>query len=162
MIREASTEDAESIAEIYNHYILNSVATFEEEVIPPAEMANRIAHVQSAGFNWLVAEDSGSVVGYAYSALWKQRASYRNTAEVTVYLSSDAQSKGWGTMLYERLFRLLQEDSVHVIIGCVTLPNSASVALHEKFGMEKVAHFREVGRKFDQWLDVGYWQRTFD
>lgn len=160
MIREASTEDAESIAEIYNHYILNYVATFEEEVIPPADMAKRIRQVQSSGFNWLIAEDAGSIVGYAYSALWKQRASYRNTVEVTVYLAPEAQSSGWGTKLYDVLFPQLQESGIHVVVGGITLPNPASVSLHEKFGMEKVAHFKEVGRKFDRWLDVGYWQRV--
>lgn len=160
MIREASPEDAVSVAKIYNHYIQNSVATFEEEEVLAEDMAQRIALVQSSGFNWLVAEDAGSIVGYAYSALWKQRASYRNTAEVTVYLAPESKSKGWGTKLYDVLFARLRENGTHVIIGSITLPNLASVALHEKFGMQKVAHFKEVGRKFDQWLDVGFWQWT--
>lgn len=162
MIREATEMDAEAIAEIYNYYIRNSVITFEEDEVDSANIASRIHKVTASGFSWLVATDEGKIVGYAYSSKWNERAAYRNTAEVSVYLSKSATSKGLGTELYNDLFSRLKDKGIHIVIGGITLPNPASVALHEKFGMEKVAHFKEVGFKFGQWLDVGYWQVKID
>jgi L-amino acid N-acyltransferase YncA len=103
-------------------------------------------------------EDVGVVIGYAYAGKWNVRSAYRHTVETTVYLSNSTLSKGWGTRLYQALFDTLRDKSIHTIVGGITLPNPASIALHEKFGMKKVAHFSEVGYKFGKWLDVGYWQ----
>jgi len=158
MIREATENDARSIADIYNHYIRDTFITFEEDEISSDEMSERIQDVQHSGFSWLVATENDLVVGYAYSSKWNDRTAYRNTAEVSVYLLDTAKSKGWGTKLYEVLFASLEQKNIHMVIGGITLPNPASVAIHEKFGMEKAAHFREVGFKFGEWLDVGYWQ----
>ena len=158
MIREATDEDAQAIAEIYNHYIRNTVITFEEDVLDAKEVIKRIKKVQQSGFSWLVAQVDNNVIGYAYSSPWNERAAYIHTAEVSVYLSHTVRSKGWGTKLYKVLFNSLREKSIHIVIGGVTLPNPASVAIHEKFGLEKVAHFKQVGYKFGEWLDVGYWQ----
>jgi len=158
MIREATENDAEAIVEIYNYYIRNTVVTFEETEVDATDFIARINKVQNSGYSWIVAIDNEQVVGYAYSSKWNERTAYRNTAEVSVYLSHTAISKGWGTKLYEALFTGLRNKDIHVVIGGITLPNPASVALHEKFGMEKVAHFKEVGFKFNTWLDVGYWQ----
>ena len=158
MIREAKESDAAALAEIYNFYIQNTVITFEEDDLDADEFIKRIRKVQSAGYSWLVAEEDGQVIGYAYSSKWNERSAYKNTAEVSIYLSEKAKSQGWGTKLYTELFSSLRKKSIHVVIGGITLPNPASVALHEKFGMEKVAHFKQVGYKFGQWLDVGYWQ----
>lgn len=158
-IRNVSPKDATQICAIYNDYIVNSVVTFEEETIEPSEMLSRIKLVEDDGLPWLVAEgDNGDIIGYAYAGKWHKRYSYRFSVEVTVYLSSSQISKGVGTMLYKALFELLSAKGIHCIIGCITLPNVASIALHEKFSMKKVAHFNEVGLKFGRWLDVGYWQ----
>jgi len=158
MIRPAIGSDAESIAAIYNHYVINTVVTFEEQAVSAAEMADRIVETDSAGLPWLVIEQAGVVVGYAYASKWKGRCAYRFTVEATVYLAPNAGRQGFGTMLYEALFAELKRKSVHVVIGGIALPNPASIALHEKFGLQKVAHFKEVGFKFKQWVDVGYWQ----
>ncbi len=162
MIREATKSDAEAITEIYNYYIENSVITFEEVALYPSDFIKRIKKVQDSGLSWLIAEQNSKVIGYAYAAKWNERAAYKNTVEVSIYLSHQLKSKGWGTKLYNALFAILQTKSIHVVIGGITLPNTASVALHEKFGMEKVAHFKEVGYKFGKWLDVGYWQVKLD
>ncbi|MEM8491625.1 MAG: N-acetyltransferase family protein [Pseudomonadota bacterium] len=162
MIRDATESDAGAITRIYNHYIQNTFITFEEEVLTDRDLIDRIRGVQASGFSWLVAVENGRVVGYAYSCRWKERAAYKHTAEVSVYLAHDVTSKGWGTQLYEALFATLRKNSVHVAIGGIALPNPASVAIHEKFGMQKVAHFKQVGRKFERWQDVGYWQVQFD
>jgi len=158
MIREAMEEDAKAIAEIYNYYIQNTIITFEETEIDVANIAERIRAVKESRFSWLVALESENVIGYAYSCKWNDRTAYRNTAEVSVYLSHTNKFKGWGTKLYEALFSSLCKKSIHIVIGGITLPNPASVTIHEKFGMEKVAHFKEVGYKFGEWLDGGYWQ----
>lgn len=158
MIREATDVDAAALADIYNHYILNTDVTFEETVLTADEFAQRIGKVQSSGYSWLVAEDSGRVIGYAYATKWHERAAYRHTVEVSVYLAPEFPGRGWGTRLYAALFAGLRRMPVHVAIGGIALPNAASVAIHEKFGMEKVAHFHQVGWKFGQWIDVGYWQ----
>ena len=158
MIRAATASDAQSIADIYNYYITNTVVTFEEQTISKADMNDRIEKVVGSNLPWLVADDGGAVIGYAYAGKWNTRSAYRRTVETTVYLAHSSVSKGWGTQLYRALFDTLRNTSIHVVIGGITLPNSASVALHEKFDMKKVAHFAEVGYKFGQWLDVGYWQ----
>lgn len=157
-IRPAQPDDAVAIAAIYNHYVLTTVISFEEEAVSEADMAGRIADVQAGGLPWLVAEREGRVIGYAYATKWRVRPAYRFSVEVSVYLDAHEQARGIGTRLYEALFAVLREKSVHVVIGGIALPNEASVALHEKFGMRKVAHFAEVGFKFGEWRDVGYWQ----
>jgi len=158
MIRAATERDAQTIAEIYNYYIEQTVVTFEERTIPPQEVVERMGKVAGANLPWLVAEDNGVVIGYAYAARWNVRSAYRHSVETTIYLANSSRSKGWGTRLYQALFDTLRHTSIHAVIGGITLPNPASVALHEKFGMKKVAHFSEVGYKFGQWLEVGYWQ----
>jgi phosphinothricin acetyltransferase len=159
MIRAATTADAGAVAEIYNHYIANTVVTFEEETLPASEIARRIEAVQSASLPWLVAEVGGQVAGYAYAGRWHARSAYRFSAEITVYLAPAQVGRGLGSKLYDELFPILRERGIHTVIGGIALPNEASVALHEKFGLAKVAHYEEVGFKFDRWIDVGYWQR---
>jgi phosphinothricin acetyltransferase len=105
-----------------------------------------------------VAEHHGNIKGYAYATKWKERSAYRYSVEISVYVDRERQGQGWGTKLYQALFTQLQKLDIHLAIGGITLPNDASIALHEKFGMIKVAHFQEIGFKFEQWLDVGYWQ----
>jgi len=162
MIREVKESDAAPIAAIYNYYIQNSVVSFEEEQLSADDVIRRMQEVKDLGFPWIVAEDQGEIVGYAYATKWRDRSAYRFSAEVTVYVSNESTSRGWGTRLYESLFSKLETMKIHVVIGGIALPNDASVALHEKFGMTKAAHYKEVGRKFGQWLDVGYWQKILD
>jgi phosphinothricin acetyltransferase len=158
VIRPATASDADSVARIYNHYILNSVITFEEEAVSASEISQRMDEVRSALLPWLVVEHDGKVVGYAYAGKWKSRCSYRFSVECSVYIDPNFAGKGYGTRLYERLFPLLKASGMHVVIGGIALPNPESIALHEKFGMTKVANFNEVGFKFKDWIDVGYWQ----
>ena len=158
MIRKIETKDFEAVAEIYNYYILNTVVTFEETEVDSDEIGKRVRKVNDLGFPWLVAVDNECVVGYAYATKWNERSAYKHSCEVTVYLKENCRSKGWGTKLYSDLFAHLPLENSHAVLAGITLPNSLSVALHEKYGMQKVAHFSEVGYKFGQWLDVGYWQ----
>ena len=168
IIRDIENSDIKSIVNIYNVYIETSVATFEEAKIDEFELGRRIERILKKGGNWLVAVEDGvsvegsmcdgEIMGYAYSSDWHQRSAFRFSTEVTAYLSNDHQSKGVGTALYTELFQRIEQNSKHSIIAAITLPNASSISLHEKFGMQKVGHFKEVGFKFRQWLDVGYWQ----
>ena len=158
MIRIACADDAATLADIYNYYIEHTAATFEEEMLSASDMQARLASVAALGLPWLVAEEGGRLLGYAYANRWRERSAYRFSVESTVYLAADVIGGGWGTRLYSALFEALRRLDIHAVIGGITLPNPASVALHEKMGMEKVAQFPQVGFKQGQWLDVGYWQ----
>lgn len=158
MIRPATKQDAEAIVTIYNHYVLNSAITFEETGVSSQEMARRMAEIDTQDLPWLVLEQSDSIVGFAYASQWKGRCAYRYCAETTVYLEPGFTGRGLGYQLYAVLLTQLREKGLHAAIGGIALPNPASIALHEKCGMSQVAHFKEVGYKFEQWIDVGYWQ----
>lgn len=156
-IRNASPSDAPEIAAIYNHFILETVITFEETAISDDEMAGRISEV-SEKFPWIVCVEAGRILGYAYASSWKSRCAYRNSVETTVYLDPTVAGRGLGKLLYQELLNRLRGLGLHAAIGGIALPNEASVRLHEKCGFEKVAHFKEGGFKFGNWIDVGYWQ----
>ncbi|HKP30400.1 MAG TPA: GNAT family N-acetyltransferase [Gemmatimonadales bacterium] len=160
MIRPVRATDAAAIAAIYNHYVTETTVTFEEEPVSPDEMGRRIQAVVAQGQPWLVAEVDGQVAGYAYATKWHHRHGYRYSAEVTVYLAPTFGGRGLGTALYNELFPLLEASGIRSLVGVIALPNPASVALHEKFGMRKVGHLKAIGMKFGEWIDVGYWQKS--
>ncbi len=158
MIRDAAPADAAAVAAIYNHYIEHSIATFEVDLLGDDDMRARIAKTQGAGYPWLVWDESGDVRGYAYAGQFRERAAYRYSAEVTVYLAPDAARQGIGSALYGELIARLRADGTHLLVGMIALPNAASVGLHESLGFTLVGTFSEIGRKFDRWIDVGFWQ----
>ena len=158
MIRPATPADAEALVNIYNPYITDSVITFEEEPISAEEFAGRIKKVLDGGYPYYVAEEDGRIVGYSYASQFRTRYSYRFTCESTVYLDADYKGRGLGTQLYQVLIDELRQRGFHMVIGGVTLPNPASEALHTKLGFKKIAHFSEVGFKFNRWLDVGFYE----
>jgi L-amino acid N-acyltransferase YncA len=157
MIRPVKITDAPAFCAIYNHYVEHTIITFAEKPVSINDMENVIREV-TAAYPWLVYEQTGTVIGYAYAARWKSRASYRHCAETTIYLAQESRGRGIGGQLYGALIEKCRPLPIHTLIGCIALPNPASVALHEQLKFEKVAHFREVGRKFNQWIDVGYWE----
>ena len=158
MIRDALPADASALVRIYNHFIRETVVTFEEVEITAADMAGRMAEVAAAQLPWLVWDEAGRILGYCYAAKWKARSAYRFSVEVTVYLDHAATGRGLGKLLYTALLAELRPRKVHAVIGGVALPNAASVALHESLGFKPVAHFKETGFKFGRWIDVGYWE----
>ena len=158
IVRAADRDDATAAAYIYNHYIATSHATFETEPIGGGEMLRRITDGRERGYPFLVAADGTDVVGYAYGREYRLRAAYRQSIEVSVYIRPGHDGYGIGSALYDKLLSEISKEDFHAVIAGVALPNDASVRLHEKLGFEKVAHFREVGRKFDRWIDVGYWE----
>jgi L-amino acid N-acyltransferase YncA len=160
MIRDCTDADVPRVTAIYNHYIRETVVTFEEQPIEAPEMARRVAEVRKR-FPWLVIEHEGAVAGYAYASLWKARSAYRFSVESTIYLAPEACGRGLGAPLYRTLLEALPRCDVHRVLGCIALPNDASVALHEKLGFKKIGVFDEVGWKFGRWVDVGYWELTY-
>ncbi len=158
-IRLCESRDVAQICEIYNYYINHTVITFETESLTISEMSERIGAYTKV-YPWLVCEVEGRIVGYAYASKWKERSAYKNTAEVTVYLKNGLSRQGYGKALYASLLQSLRELKCHVVLGCIALPNQSSEKLHEHFGFKKVAHFSEVGYKFGNWVDVGYWQKV--
>lgn len=157
LFRNATLEDAEAICSIYNPYVLGTPITFEEEAISAETMRTRIAEI-TAMLPWLIMEQEGELAGYAYATGWKARPAYRYSVETTIYLSPRFHRRGLGTKLYRALIEELRKRGIHRAIGGVVMPNPNSVALHERLGFKKVAHFEEVGWKLNQWRDVGYWQ----
>lgn len=161
LVRAVESRDRFPIAEIYNHYVATSPITFEEEPVPPPEIARRIAEVRSACLPWLIAEESRRLIGYSYASHWRPRSAYRFSVEITAYVAPDRIGRGVGSKLYRQLIPMLRASQVHAVLAAIALPNDASVTLHERFGFAKVAHFHQVGFKFGPWIDVGYWQLTF-
>ena len=159
-IRDVREADAGELARICNHYIEHSVATFEECPVFGAEMASRMEWVHGQGGVWLVLEGPQGLLGYAYGGLWQARSAYCFTAEVTVYLDARATGAGRGAALYTQLIPRLAASGFYSLVAGISLPNGASVALHERCGFHKVAHFVQAGWKFGHWVDVGYWQRA--
>ena len=157
-IRSVVADDTDAIVAIYNHYVAQTIITFEEEPVSASDMRQRITDVQSASLPWLVAERDETVVGYAYATKWRARKAYRFSTEVTVYLVPNLSGRGIGSILYANLLTALRQRNVRAAMGGIALPNQASIALHEKCGFKKVAHFEQVGFKFNRWIDVGYWQ----
>lgn len=157
MIRPARPADAVAVAAIYNHFVEHSVVTFATEPEPVSALA---ADIEAAGASlpYLVWEDGGAVRGYALASGWKSRCAYRFAVETSVYLAPGAEGRGVGTRLYGELLDQVAAAGHHCALGGIALPNPASVALHEKLGFVQVGLLKEVGRKFDTWIDVGYWQ----
>jgi phosphinothricin acetyltransferase len=157
-LRDARLEDASAITGIYNHYVCETIVSMEFDPITPQAMAARIGSVQDAGLPWLVLCDGNRLLGYAYASPWRARIGYRHAVESSVYLAPAECGRGIGTRLYVAVLDHLRAAGHHTVIGGIALPNPGSVALHEKLGFVPVARFGEVGRKFDEWVDVGYWQ----
>lgn len=160
-MRPVQPSDAAAIAAIYNPYVEDTVITFEVEPVSEAEMTRRILEI-SASYPYLVLELGGEVVAYAYATRWRSRAAYDQTVETAIYVKRGLHGMGLGATLYRELLRQLAERGFHMALGGISLPNPGSVMLHERCGFEKVAHHREVGRKFGRWVDVGFWQARLD
>jgi phosphinothricin acetyltransferase len=160
LIRHADPDgDGAACAAIYAPHITTGVASLEERAPEPHEMADRI-RIISRDYPWLVAVIDDQVVGYAYASRHRDRAAYRWAADVTVYISAEHHRRGVGRALYDALFGLLERQGVHEVCAGVTLPNDASVGLHEAMGFVPVGVYRDIAFKFGQLRSVGWWQMS--
>lgn len=158
-LRRAVPGDAAAVASIYAPYVSASAVSFETEAPDAAAIRERI---EAAGdlYPWLAAEKDGELLGYAYAGSFRARAAYRYAVETSVYLAPAAQGQGIGRTLYGALIRTLEAQGFVQAIGAITLPNAASVGLHEALGFEPAGIYRQVGYKMGSWHDVGLWQRA--
>ena len=153
VIRDVGTDDFDAIAAIYAHYVADTDISFETRVPDACELRRRAAEVPHGLY--IVAETHGSVVGYAYAHPWKERAAYAATLETTVYVDGSFTGRGIGRVLMSELVeRCRSHGSVHALIACITATNTTSRRLHERLGFTQVSHFKAVGRKGGDWLDV--------
>lgn len=160
-IRTATEADLVAMARVYTEAALTSVATFDVDPQPPEHFAARVAS-RRPGDHVVVAEEGGVVVGMAYAVPYRPRPAYDLTRETSVYLGPAARGRGLGRQLYAELLRRVDGDGIHVCLAVIAQPNPASEALHRSVGFEPVGTLREVGRKFDRWVDTALWQRIPD
>lgn len=158
--RPADIDDLPRLTEFYNHYVVNSHVTFDLEPVTPAERREWFAQFAATGpHRLLVAEENGVVVGYAGSFRFRTRRAYDATIETTVYCAPEAVGRGIGSALYAALFEVLREETLHIAIGAIAVPNPPSIALHERFGFRLAGTTHEVGRKFGRYWDVAWYEK---
>ena len=157
-IRDATAADAGVLLAIYTPFVTDTAVSFELESPSVEEFSQRILAAQSK-WAWLVAEQAGHVVGYAYASAFRQRAAYQWSVEVSAYLAPAGRGRGVGRALYERLLTVMVAKGYCTAYAGITLPNDASVSFHRALGFSEVGVFRRAGRKFGTWHDVSWWQR---
>lgn len=158
LVREAVPADLPALLEIYNEAVANSTASWDYEPWTPVHHADWYAFKAENGFPILVADEDGDVLGYATYGEFSGKAGYSGTREHNVYLRIDARGRGIGRSLMESLIGQARSRGVHTLIGRLSADNDASLRLHAGLGFVEVGRLREVGRKFDRWLDLVYVQ----
>jgi phosphinothricin acetyltransferase len=161
LIRPATAADLQSLTDIYNHYVINTPITFD---LQPVAVEQRrewfVEHALHGRHRLVVADDGrGEPVGYASTSRFRTKAAYDTTVESSVYCRADVVRRGIGTALYRALFELVKDEDINRIVAGVTLPNPASIALHERCGFRPVGVLSGVGRKFDRYWDVAWLER---
>ncbi|MDR2730421.1 MAG: GNAT family N-acetyltransferase [Treponema sp.] len=157
MIREVVLSDCKSIMDIYNYYIEKTIISFEESPLTVTEMETRVNEIDER-FPYLVYEEEGHILGYAYVNTFQSRSAYRFTLENSIYVRNGYQGKGIGKALLNELINEVRKLEIHSIIAKIALPNAISIKLHETFYFKNAGILKEAGRKFDKWIDVGYWE----
>lgn len=158
-IRSVRPSDVEELVAIYAPYVEETVITFETQVPTATEFADRIEKILEK-FPYLVAEEEGRILGYAYASTYYPRAAYDWTVELSIYISQKARGQGIGNLLYSHLEKELIARGFKNFLACISLPNPASLALHKKMGYKQVAHLKKVGYKFGNWHDVVWLQKS--
>ena len=159
-IRHAKQADLAQINDIYNYYVINTPITFDFEPVRPEERALWFKrYAESGPYQLFVAEWEGRVLAYADSHAFRAKRAYDTTVEFTVYCAHDATGRGIGTHLYTALFQAIEGQDLRLVIAGITLPNEASLRLHERFGFTPAGVMHEVGRKFDRLWDVGWFEK---
>lgn len=158
-LRLAEEGDAAALQRIYAPYVRETAVSFELEPPTIEQIAARLRATLPM-YPWLVCERGGEVAGYAYGSRYRERAAYRWSVEVTIYVAPAHQRRGIGRALYTALLRILALQGYCNAFAAIALPNPASVALHEALGFTAVGVYRSVGYKLGRWYDVGWWQRS--
>lgn len=159
MIRRASEGDVDGIAAIYAREVAEGYATFDTERPSREHWLAKVTSVDPRS-PFLVAVEADRVLGFAYAGPYRDRGAYAQTRETTVYLDPSVTGRGLGRQLYDALLPMLVDAGVHTVMAAIALPNDASEGLHRACGYERLGVMRQVGRKFDRWIDVAWWQRV--
>jgi phosphinothricin acetyltransferase len=160
LVRHADpARDAAACIAIYGPYVERTAVSFEEVAPTAQEFAAHIA-ATSERYPWLVIEDGGGVIGYAYATQHRARVAYRWAVDVGIYVDPARHRSGAGRVLYEALFELLRRQGLRSAVAGITLPNDASIGLHRALGFEHVGTYRAIGWKAGEWRDVAWWQLT--
>lgn len=161
-LRQATDRDVPHMLEIYNHYVLNSTVTFDEDQLTLNEMRTKLRDVERLGFPWLVAvSPTGMILGYAYVTPWKAKAAYRYTVEDSIYLSPAATGKGIGKALMARMLDDAKAAGIKEVIAVIADKGAdASIAIHEQLGFRKIGEMGKVGYKFSRWLGTVLMQKS--
>jgi phosphinothricin acetyltransferase len=157
-IRAATRNDLAEVSAIYDHHAQSSVSTFDDESPGPDRWLDKVGDGRRGEHLLVVVAEDGEVRGYAESSVFRDRAVFDHTREVSVYLGLDVRQQGFGRRLYEQLLDLLRADGIHVALALIALPNEASEGLHRACGFSQVGVVEEVGWKFGAWVDTAYWQ----
>ena len=158
MLRDAVLRDVRDMLEIYRPYILETAYTFEYDVPSLEEFEARVRKITGA-FPWLVWEESGEILGYAYGSRAFERAAYQWDADLSIYLRRDCRGRGVGRQLYTELERRLQAQGYYVLYGLVTSANTGSCAFHEAMGYRAAMRLPSCGFKFGQWYDIIWYEK---
>jgi len=160
-VRHAEERDLARLTEIYNHYVLTTAITFDLEPFSVEQRRAWLAKFSRTGPHRLfVAEEDGLVLGYAGTTSFRDRRAYDTTVETTIYCAPEATGRGTGTLLYRALFEALEGEDLRLAIAGMTLPNDASMALHERFGFTPAGVMHDVGRKFGRYWDVAWYEKA--
>ena len=158
-VRPAADRDLPALTAIYNHYVVTTAVTFDVTPFQPEERRAWFAEHAGGRHHLIVAEEEGRILGYASTSRWRPKPAYDTTVESSVYCRADFVRHGIGTLLYRRLFESIAGEDVRQIVAGVALPNPGSIALHERLGFRPVGVFSSVGRKFDRYWDVAWFER---
>ncbi|HEV2141341.1 MAG TPA: GNAT family N-acetyltransferase [Candidatus Dormibacteraeota bacterium] len=159
-VRPATVDDLDAINDIYNHYVVETHITFDDEPMPMEARREWFSHYGAGGrHRVLVAAEGETVIGFASSSRFRPKPGYLTSVETSIYLAPDATGRGAGGKLYAELFKAIESEDLHRAYAGIALPNPASIALHEKFGFNRVALFSEQGRKFGRYWDVAWYEK---
>ncbi|WP_242086114.1 GNAT family N-acetyltransferase [Aestuariivivens sediminis] len=157
MIRPVHLDDAKAVLDIYNYYVLHTAVTFDIKPLSLETFQHKLKDI-TAVYPFIVFEADHEILGYAYGSRFRPKPAYDYVVESTVYVKHDAHGQQIGTQLYAELIRQLIEAHYHTILGVLTIPNAASIKLHEKFGFQKAGELKDIGFKFNTWQTIGIWQ----
>jgi phosphinothricin acetyltransferase len=159
-IRDASLTDLPAITEIYNYYVIHTPITFDLEPYAPEQRRGWFdEHSDGKRYRLLIADDDGRLAGYAGTGRFRDKRAYDTSVEATIYCAPEATGRGVGSLLYMALFEAIANEDINRILGGITLPNDASIALHRRFGFSQAAVFTQNGRKFGRYWDVAWLER---
>jgi L-amino acid N-acyltransferase YncA len=161
LIRPSRDEDIDAITRIYGHHVLHGTGTFETTPPSLADMTGRRADVLAKGLPWLVAEEGGQVLGFAYGNWFKPRPAYRFSVEDSIYMDPAAHRKGLGRALLAELLAVLERTGTRKVMAVIgDSANAGSIGVHKALGFEPVGVVQSCGWKFDRWLDIVLMQKT--